>query len=1626
MRDVFIAGNGPSLKELDFEWLRSIDWLGMNAAYRYWDTIGVYPTIYSCLDKVVIKSHASHILRLHKEGRVKYFFLVKDILEAEPDFPQDDSVFFLEDLVQSADPRAIIFRTAFTDKKTTGSWAVRFAIFLGYRDIFLGGVDCNYVEIIDQAERTGVGLELKIGSDVDSNPNYFFNDYQKPGDVYQIPNPERHFGNLHLQSFEALNIDIARLGLDVTIRNTAHSSQLQRYGVYEYLPLSEATRSPLLRAVAVPLTASEHTQMMRNFRLWDTPAFYPLRPGSPLLGKIVLHLFFDCAKSKQITDAIELAWGSTTYLKNAFAKLEITFLGIPDDLNFYIRDPQRLDVPRKMGPNLHFLAMMRECERYRYTQLMETDCVPAKSDWLTDLNSFCSRSSPFWIAGGYLDAIGNVSAEYALHINGNAIYATGNQDFINFLDETFVPALHYLILDRRDYSLAYDCLISKVWTYGIRHAGRPQPGVMVDQRLMGWFETIQRHLDKFRLVSSVCNISHLDDGYTDDQLLALLDKDFVLVHSRRLSKLITDACLEAHNRFDMEWSNNAIARRFKDTFIKIEESTAYPFHYYSNLEGYVFDRFDRSSGGVIVSPTAPSLTRDSDPDKGGYVIFAVNHSVMGRKLSCQLTLLSETAQTMVMKLARHGEGRYTEDSGKVSLAPFVESKVTLTLDCADDYKNVRLFFKPVEGVAGRLKAWCRLTDNATQERLGKVTVHGDTGGHHALYNMFRGDAAGPLRLVPAQAPATMVPAKYPRLLMIDSTPLGHLSATGQLKKTFLEGWPRDSFLQVWGGGRRDASLHSLRIGESVEKSKLRKLSIEEVVQECIEFAPEVIYFRPIDSKLLLDVTRQVLDKLSTPLIIHMMDDWPSRMQRDDPGQFESFDVELRALVRRASIRLSICKAMSDAYGIRYGGKWIALANGADPGKFPAKNWSAREQVSEGRPFVARYMGALADDMTHASVKDVAESVSRLQSRYPVRFEIFTMDWCREKAERELGVLPGVKVFGLVAPEQYEQSLTEADALVIAYNFDERSIAYIGCSLANKMPECLASGTPILAYGPAQVATIGYLKEACVAEVVEAKDRQLLDEALQNLITNPDYCRELGARGRSFVSDNLAKGRVQQSFRNVVMEAASLGNGGSGVLIGPFGRDASAHYDETNCVSELFSGPMTGSVMIDVGAHHGWALSPFLKKGWRIYAFEPDNDNRKKLLERLKTLPLSANVKVDKRAVSDVSRSGLSFYRSEESTGISGLSAFHPTHKSEQTVDTITLAEVLADERIPGIDFLKIDTEGHDLFVLRGFPWDRFRPAVIECEFEDSKTLPLGYGFHDLAGFLMEKGYTVYVSEWHRIIRYGIRHDWRRLARYPCELADDKGWGNLIAFRDPIDERALVGAVEKVMSVAAHAPRTSASIPRGLAAFQMTHRYRIVPGLHFTPISEDRWRYSGSDTTSQKLWMAVFDQVGPITGRSFTSSIRLESNRAVTLMVGLGRHGVTGYEGTSRRITLTPGAAQSVQLQKTFANEHGALKIQIEVLEQGETDVELLMDSIGLGETLSSLRHRIPKDQLSMRAANRMFREQDYAAAMAVYLLLHAEHPLKMYVDNALMAAKKLGMESAQDVEDLLRHCSLSA
>ena len=250
------------------------------------------------------------------------------------------------------------------------------------------------------------------------------------------------------------------------------------------------------------------------------------------------------------------------------------------------------------------------------------------------------------------------------------------------------------------------------------------------------------------------------------------------------------------------------------------------------------------------------------------------------------------------------------------------------------------------------------------------------------------------------------------------------------------------------------------------------------------------------------------------------------------------------------------------------------------------------------------------------------------------------------------------------------------------------------------------------------------------------------------------------------------------------------------IYGPFSR-GDAHYDETSCIAELFS-ERTSGFLIDVGAHRGGALFPFLELGWHVLAFEPDKENRAILFDRLEKHPLKDSVVVDDRCVTDKTTHSQAFYTSSQSSGISGLTAFHESHEQSQRVDTVSLTDYFEHEKLAHIDFLKIDTEGHDLFVLEGFPWLKAKPEVVECEFENAKTEGLGYKFEDIANFLSHKGYVVYVSEWHPIVEYGIQHDWLGLKKYPCELNSASAWGNLLAFKSDPGEEQLSLAIDQTV------------------------------------------------------------------------------------------------------------------------------------------------------------------------------------------------------------------------------------
>jgi glycosyltransferase involved in cell wall biosynthesis len=407
-----------------------------------------------------------------------------------------------------------------------------------------------------------------------------------------------------------------------------------------------------------------------------------------------------------------------------------------------------------------------------------------------------------------------------------------------------------------------------------------------------------------------------------------------------------------------------------------------------------------------------------------------------------------------------------------------------------------------------------------------------------IYNATRG---GKLEVFPRVDYYTLfdLTAVYPRLLIIDFTKIGSISATGQIKKNLFAEWSKAKLVQVYSENPTEVGLYSeLERDEIIEDE-------ERLLKECERFNPQLIYYRPVkDRPRLHDFACKAIEKLGVPLVTHIMDDWLERLKHQGPELFARFDRSTRVLLYQSAARLSISEAMSAAFQDRYGLNFIPIANCIDPSDWLIHEQPNNQQKSQDNSFTIRYVGGLSEDMNLESLCDISKAIVSLQKEVKVVMEIYHTQakFWREKAKRTFAGLPNISVQEAnFSYKEYCALLCNADALVIAYNFDEHSIRYVKYSMANKLPECLAAGKPVLVYGPREVATVDYAAKTEAVQLVSERDSQKLKSAIRDLVQNPELCRHMGEKARKFAFEHHSAKKIRHQFYSILRKSAKKDN-----------------------------------------------------------------------------------------------------------------------------------------------------------------------------------------------------------------------------------------------------------------------------------------------------------------------------------------------------------------------------------------------------------------------------------------------------------------------------------------------------
>jgi len=175
------------------------------------------------------------------------------------------------------------------------------------------------------------------------------------------------------------------------------------------------------------------------------------------------------------------------------------------------------------------------------------------------------------------------------------------------------------------------------------------------------------------------------------------------------------------------------------------------------------------------------------------------------------------------------------------------------------------------------------------------------------------------------------------------------------------------------------------------------------------------------------------------------------------------------------------------------------------------------------------------------------------------------------------------------------------------------------------------------------------------------------------------------------------------------------------------------------------------VVVDVGSNAGILALQFAQAvpAGRVFAFEPIDYAFAKLIRNLELNPeLSPRVETVQAFVSSVSdrRPGLSAYASWRVDRAS--SGAHPLHggtaKSAVEIGAVSLDDFAAQRGLHRVDFIKIDTDGHELEVLRGARGvlARHKPVVV---FEIARYVmeERGIAFSDYVSLLAPLGYALF-------------------------------------------------------------------------------------------------------------------------------------------------------------------------------------------------------------------------------------------------------------------------------------------
>lgn len=299
-----------------------------------------------------------------------------------------------------------------------------------------------------------------------------------------------------------------------------------------------------------------------------------------------------------------------------------------------------------------------------------------------------------------------------------------------------------------------------------------------------------------------------------------------------------------------------------------------------------------------------------------------------------------------------------------------------------------------------------------------------------------------------------------------------------------------------------------------------------IYKELEKYNPQVIYTIG-ESLFTLKASLYFSKKFNIPVVVHYMDNWRETIYPPELKIINYlFSLNLKKIERKMKHGLVISPKMKEEYSLNNNITYSVLLNSVE---LPLESVRDTQYNNTQKNIIFTYIGGLHLNRWE-SLLEIEKCILELNEKgIAAKLNIYTPD--PDKTNFQDKFNNNVTVFkGFLPHDKISQAYQAADILVHVESFHNQVINYTKYSLSTKIPECMATGKPILCYAPGYLAVAEYINNTR-AGISTDNYTELLKAATQ-LSIDEEYRNDLGKHG----IDTVINSHTKQKALKTLMES----------------------------------------------------------------------------------------------------------------------------------------------------------------------------------------------------------------------------------------------------------------------------------------------------------------------------------------------------------------------------------------------------------------------------------------------------------------------------------------------------------